>query len=56
MAGIRGFALDKLARVRMVFSVFDRRATSTRCAGGLANHYIARHKVVGFDTENLCVE
>lgn len=40
MAAIRGFALDKLASVRMVFSVFDGRAASTRCVGGIANHYI----------------
>lgn len=45
MAAIRGFTLDKLTSVRMVFSVFDCRATSTRCAGRLCV-YIARHKAV----------
>ena len=32
MAAVRGFSLDKLAKIRMSFSVFDREATSTRCA------------------------
>ena len=32
MAAIRGFSLEKLSSVRLVFSVFDSRATSTRCA------------------------
>lgn len=30
MAGVRGFSLEKLASVRMIFSVFDSRSTSTR--------------------------
>ena len=31
MAAVRGFSLEKLASVRMIFSVFDNRSTSTRC-------------------------
>ncbi|CAI8032328.1 39S ribosomal protein L53, mitochondrial [Geodia barretti] len=30
MAAVRGFSLGKLASVRMIFSVFDSRSTSTR--------------------------
>ena len=37
MAAVRGFTLDKLASVRTVFSVFDSRATSTRCAGEIGS-------------------
>lgn len=56
MAGIRGFTLDKLTSVRMVFSVFDCRATSTRCEV-CVSYDTTCHKVVsGLCTENLCVE
>ena len=40
MAAVRGLSLEKIASVRMAFSVFDSKATSTRCTCAREQHFM----------------
>ena len=53
MAAVRGFSLEKIASVRMVFSVFDSKATSTRCTCSRKQHLMVALHV--WPVHNVCI-